>query len=191
MCFGVCFLGSNFFGTLWAYRISYKPTSFASLGKFSFIICSNTFSISWSSSSPSGSPMIQMLEHLKLSQRFLSLSSFFLNSYFFILFWLNFYFFFLLQIVDLSPCFLPFTVGSLYIFFISLCIVFTSLFCSHTQLLLWAFWLPVFWTLHLIGLLSSHHVVLYREFWYVLSFGPHFLVSVHLLCLRIRALGIH
>ena len=40
----------------------------------------------------------------------------FLKSYFFIVFWLNVYFFHLLQIVDLSPGFLPFTVGSLYIF---------------------------------------------------------------------------
>ena len=36
-----------------------------------------SFSISWSSSCPSGTPMIQILGHLKLSQRFLSLSSFF------------------------------------------------------------------------------------------------------------------
>ena len=40
----------------------------------------------------------------------------FLNSCFFIPFWLNVYFFLLLQIIDLSPGFLPFTVGSLYIF---------------------------------------------------------------------------
>ena len=59
--------------------------------------------------------MIQMLYCLKLSQRFLGLSSFFLNSYFFILFRLDVYFFLLFQIVDLSPGFLPFTVGSLFI----------------------------------------------------------------------------
>ena len=40
----------------------------------------------------------------------------FCNSCFFILFCLNVYFFLLFQIVDLSPGFLPFTVGSLYIF---------------------------------------------------------------------------
>ena len=39
----------------------------------------------------------------------------FLNSYLFILFWSNVYFFLLVQIVDLSPGFLPFTVGSLFI----------------------------------------------------------------------------
>ena len=60
--------------------------------------------------------MIQILECLKLSQRFLSLSSFFLSSCVFILFRLNVCFFLLFQIVDLSPGFLLFTVGSLYIF---------------------------------------------------------------------------
>ena len=67
-------------------------------------------------SSSSGTPMIWILECLKLSQKFLSLSSLFLNSCFFILFWLNVYFSLLLQIIDLSPGVLPFTVGSLYIF---------------------------------------------------------------------------
>ena len=77
MCLGVFLLWSNFFGTHWASWISWKSVFFARLGKFSFIICSNTFSNSCSSSSPSGTPMIQMLEHLKMSWRFLSLSSFF------------------------------------------------------------------------------------------------------------------
>ena len=40
----------------------------------------------------------------------------FLNSRFFILFWLSVYLFLLLQIIDLIPGFLPFTVGTLYIF---------------------------------------------------------------------------
>ena len=40
----------------------------------------------------------------------------FLNSCFFILVWMDVYFFLLFQIIDLSPGFLPFTVGSLYIF---------------------------------------------------------------------------
>ena len=56
---------------------SWKSVSFARLGKFPFIMFSHKFSISCSSSSPSGTPMIQMFEHFKLSQRFLSLSSFF------------------------------------------------------------------------------------------------------------------
>ena len=77
MCLGVFLLGSSSFGTLWASWTSRKSISFARLGKVSFIMFSNKFSISCSSSSPSGTLRIQMLEHLKLSWRFLSLSSFF------------------------------------------------------------------------------------------------------------------
>ena len=71
----VFILGSNFFGTLWA---SWTCTSISlnRLGKFSFIICLSKFSICWTSSCPSGTPVIWVLECLKLSQRFLSLSSF-------------------------------------------------------------------------------------------------------------------
>ena len=72
-------------------------------------------SISCSSSSPLAPPMIQMLEHLKLSQRFLSLSLFFWILVSSFCSGLMFHFFLLLQLVDLSPGFLPFTVGSLYI----------------------------------------------------------------------------
>ena len=46
--------------------------SFTKLGKFSFIIFSNKFSIFCSS--PSGIPMVQMLVHLEMSQRLLILS---------------------------------------------------------------------------------------------------------------------
>ena len=77
MCLGVFLLGSYFFGTLWASWTSWKSISFATLREFSFLIFSNKFSISCCSSSPSDTPMIQMLEHLKLSQMFLSLFSFF------------------------------------------------------------------------------------------------------------------
>ena len=77
MCLGVFLLGSSFFGTLWAPWTSWKSISFTRLGKFSFIMFSNKFSFACSSSSPSGTPMIWISEHLKLSQRFLSLSSFF------------------------------------------------------------------------------------------------------------------
>ena len=50
----------------------------------------------------------------------------FLNSCFFILLQLNVYFFPLFQIVVLSPSFLLFTVGSLYIFLYFTLIAFTS-----------------------------------------------------------------
>ena len=66
--------------------------------------------------------------------------------------------------------------------FISLFIALTSSsFCDHTQPFLWASWLPVFWTLHLIGWLSPRCLVLFLEFWSVLSLGPYFFDSVHLL----------
>ena len=77
MCLGVFLFGSYFFGTLWASWTSWKSISFTRLGKFPFIIFSNKFSISCSCSSPSGTPIIQILEHLKLSQRFLGFSPFF------------------------------------------------------------------------------------------------------------------
>ena len=77
MCLGVFLFGSNFFGTLWASWTSWKSISFARLGKFSFIICSNKFSISCCCPSPSGTPMIRIWEHFRLFQRFVSLSSLF------------------------------------------------------------------------------------------------------------------
>ena len=119
MCF---FLDPTSLG-LWA-SWTCMSISFARLGKFSYIILSSNFSISCSSSPPFDTPIIQMLECLKLSQRFFNLSPFFffLRSCFFIPFWLNVYFFFLFQIVDLSSSFLPVAVGSLYIL---LCIAFT------------------------------------------------------------------
>ena len=55
------------------------------------------------------------------------------------------------------------------------------LFCNHTQPILWASWLPVVWTLHLIGCLSLSCLVLFLEFWSVLPLGPFFIVSAHLL----------
>ena len=58
--------------------------SFTTLGGFSFIMFSNKFSISCSFSSPYSTPMIQILVHLRLFQRLLSLSLFF-GGYFFLL----------------------------------------------------------------------------------------------------------
>ena len=45
---------------------SWKSISFARLGKFSFIICSNKFSISCCYSSSSGTPIIHILECFQL-----------------------------------------------------------------------------------------------------------------------------
>ena len=73
MCLGVFLFRSNFFGTLDFLEFYFL----CQIGKFSFIMFPNKFSISCSSSFPSGTPMIWMLECLKLSWRFLSLSFFF------------------------------------------------------------------------------------------------------------------
>ena len=54
MCLGVFLFRSSFFGTLWASWTSWNSISFVKLGKFSFVICSNKFSIYCSCSSPSG-----------------------------------------------------------------------------------------------------------------------------------------
>ena len=77
MCLGVFLFGSKFFGTLWASWTSWKSISFSRLGKFSFLIYSNKFSMSCCCSSPSSTPIIQILECFTLCQRFLSPSSFF------------------------------------------------------------------------------------------------------------------
>ena len=82
---------------------------------------------------------------------------------------------------SLSPGFFPFTVVSYIFSFSSVCIAFIPSFCDWAQSFLWAPWLPVFWTLHLIGCLSPHHLVLFLEFLSVLSFVPYFFVSTHLL----------
>ena len=62
----------------------------------------------------------------------------FLNSCFFILFWLKVYFFLLVQTIDVSPGFLPVTVGSLYIFlyFTFHSLRFFPLICNHIQQIL-------------------------------------------------------
>ena len=116
-------LGSNFFGTLWASWTSWKSISFARLGKvlhylFEWVV---TFC---SSSSPSGTPIIRMLERFKMSWRILSLSSFFwiLVSSFFSG-WM-FYFFLLVHTIDLSSSFLPITIVPCTFSFVSLSIPF-------------------------------------------------------------------
>ena len=75
ICLGMVLFGSNLFGTLCAFWTC-MSISFAKLMKFSFIIFSNRLPISCFFSSPSITPMMQMLEHLMMSQRLLTLSSF-------------------------------------------------------------------------------------------------------------------
>ena len=158
MCLGVFLFGSNFFGTLWASWTSWKSVSFARLGKFPFITFSNKFSMSCSPTSPSGTPVIWMLECLKMSWRFLSLSSFswilvssFCSGWMFISssapnHWFESQF-------PSHHCWFPFSFlcSVLFpLFHFSLPSLF-PLFFNHTQPFLWEFWLSVFWTLHLIG----------------------------------------
>ena len=155
---------------------------------------SNTFSIS-SPSSSSGTAMTRMLEYLKISWRFLRLSSFFwilvssfcsgwmflssfcskpegwFESWFLSChcwFPVDFYLFHIMQ-----PSLLP---GSF------LC-------CWSTQWVPGTSWLPVFWTVHPVGWLSLHCLVIFfLELWSVLSFGPFFSLSALLLCSKGQSL---
>ena len=84
MCPGVFCLGFILFGTLWI-SWTWVIISFPILVMFSTIISSTIFSWSFFLSSSSGTPMIQMLGHLTLSQRSLRLSSFLLICFSFFL----------------------------------------------------------------------------------------------------------
>ena len=80
VCLGVFCLGFILFGTLWV-SWTWVTISFPILGKFSTIVYSSIFSCPFFLYSSSGTPMIQMLGCLTLSQRPVRLSSF--NSFFF------------------------------------------------------------------------------------------------------------
>ena len=71
---------------------------------------------------------------------------------------------------------------------------FISLFpliCNQIQPILWASWLPVFWTVHLIGWLSLHCLVVYfLGLWSVISFGPFFCLGTPVMQGG-GALGVH
>ena len=84
MCLRVFHLGFLLFWTLWV-SCTCVTISFPILGKFSTIISSSIFSWSFFLSSSSGTPVIQMLGCLTLSQRSLRLSSFLLIRFSFVL----------------------------------------------------------------------------------------------------------
>ena len=77
LCPGVFCLGFILFEILWI-SWTWVAISFPILGKFSTIISSSIFSWPFFLSFSSGTPMIQMLGHLTLSQMCLRLSSFLL-----------------------------------------------------------------------------------------------------------------
>ena len=74
MCLGVFHLGFILFGTL-QFSWTWMAISFPILGKVLTIISSSIFSYPFFLPISSGTPMIQMLWHLTLSQRSLKLSS--------------------------------------------------------------------------------------------------------------------
>ena len=82
ICLAVFHLGFILFGTLWV-SWTWVIISFPTLGNFSTIVSSSIFSWSFFLSSFSGTPMIQMLGRLALSQRSLRLPSFLLIWFYF------------------------------------------------------------------------------------------------------------
>ena len=79
-CLGVFLFGFILPGTL-SPSWTWLTISFPMFGKFSTITPSNIFSGPFSCSSPSGTPIMQMLVHLMLSQRSLSYLHFFFHSF--------------------------------------------------------------------------------------------------------------
>ena len=68
-------------------------------------------------------------------------------------------------------------------------LTFSSILCLYSVISV-SILLTSIWILCVIGCLSPHCLVLFLEFWSVLSFGLYFFVSVYLLHLWGRALGI-
>ena len=85
VCISVFLLSFVLLETLCA-SWTWLTTSFPMLGKFSSVSSSDVFSGPFSLSSPSGTPMVQMLVRLMLSQRSVGLSSLFFLSFFYVMF---------------------------------------------------------------------------------------------------------
>ena len=111
MYLGVGLFASIIIGTLCT-SWTCVSVSFNKLGKLSFTIFPDRFPIFCSVSSSSGSPMREMLDLLKLSQRLLYYPLF-LDSFFFLLFYMVVFCFLIFQIIDLILGFIHSTVVSL------------------------------------------------------------------------------
>ena len=126
MCLGVFPFGSNLLGTLWASWTSWKSISFGRLGKFSFIICSNKFSVCSCCSSLSGTPINSDIGTFQVVPEVPKPLFIFLNSCFFLFFWMDVYFFcsklLLCVLVSFLSLLVPWTFGfiSLRLFFLFL-----------------------------------------------------------------------
>ena len=177
MCLGVVLFGSNLFEILCA-SWTCMSISFTQLVKFSLILFSNKFSISCSCSSPSGTPMIQVLVCLRDIPEAPYTILIFLNSFFFLLLWLNAYFFLMFQIIDLNPSSFPSLLVPCGFFFISLsraCI--SSLMLSPYSVSSLSILITSVLNSASDSWLSPFCLVLFLGFCSVLSFGPYFFAS--------------
>ena len=111
MCLGVGLLASFLSGTL--YFLDLHVYFLHEIREVFFHYFSNRLPISCSFSSPSGTPMMWMLDLLNLFQRLLTLSSSFLDSFFFLFFCMVVFCFLMFQIIDVILSFIRFIVVSL------------------------------------------------------------------------------
>ena len=191
MCLGVFLCGLILYGTLCT-SWTWVTLSSSRLGRFSAIISSNIFSspLSLSLSPPSGTPIMQMLVHLMLSQRALKLSPFFfffcsdsvistnLSSSFVICFSVSSD----LLLIPYSVFYISVIVCSslwffLYMFLNSLLRTFNSSLCSSSLFpsSLNIFMIITPWTLYWVDCLSPLYFVL--AFYLVPLFGTYFSVA--------------
>ena len=124
MCLGVFLLGFILPGTLCA-SWTWLTISFPMFGKFSSIITLNVFSGPFSLDSPSGTPIMRVLVHLMLSQRFPRLSSFLFILFFYILFCSSDFRHSVLQVIYPFFC-LSYSAIDSYQCIILLCLFFSS-----------------------------------------------------------------